>query len=288
MLLRLSKPNFLLEEANPDVPAPGGGAPDDKTQTPPANPPPATPPEEKGDKEYDDFGYEKPKSADKKPDEKPDDKTPPEPKDDKKPNEKVDIKNSATGYGDEVDDKTPPVDDKKPDEKPPGDEAKLDYELDLKDYDADLAKEILQVAKENKLDKAGAEFFAKFRKGQIDNAVKLLGDHKVEQERLRGEEKKAWTNELKEDKDFGGDNFATNVSNVDKLLDNYLPEMKKMLTDRKTMLPPQAMRGLARLAKHVYSVPKFVNGDVPAGDEDDVNNKPDPKNKHLDFYDNKK
>ena len=39
------------------------------------------------------------------------------------------------------------------------------------------------------------------------------------------------------DPEFGGENFDKNVDRVEKVLEKYMPNMKKVLTERGSMLP---------------------------------------------------
>ncbi|MFM6930412.1 MAG: hypothetical protein ACKOX6_18255, partial [Bdellovibrio sp.] len=89
-----------------------------------------------------------------------------------------------------------------------------------------------------------------------------------------------WHKELKNDPKFGGENFARNVHKVDKLLNEFAPEMKKNLTERKAMLPPIVMRDMLRIAEAIYSTEPLVHGDSKSPSKPDSADKNDP----LAFY----
>ncbi|HEY5236430.1 MAG TPA: hypothetical protein VIJ14_09650 [Rhabdochlamydiaceae bacterium] len=126
----------------------------------------------------------------------------------------------------------------------------------------------------------------------------LIADAKFEQQTMlelqkkqQGEFEKAaktqklsWYKELKEDPDFGGKNFEVNTVRAEKVLDEYLPRTKKMLTEGKQMLPPYIMRDLAKLADRLYPEDKLVTGE-PIPPKDSQESK-ETKNDPLSFYTN--
>lgn len=239
----------------------GGGAP--ATATPPASsepaqqqPPAATPPaaQAQGD-ELDDFGYAKvsegnpptpaaPKAGD------------PAPKAAAPPTEE--ITDPGTGYG-----KEPPVIEDAPPAPaaatPPAATDELDKALEgLPKEDAD---EIKAFALENKVTPELAKKWVDKTKAAIEkNKLTAANMEKqIEQEKTR--QRRVWHDELKNDKDFGGANFDSNINRAEKVLQEFMPQTKKELTARKAMLPPYVMRDLAKMADHLYATDKLTTGD---------------------------
>lgn len=226
----------------------------------------STPPKEDGDS-FDEFGYKK-TPEDKKEGEK--NEKPPE-----KPTEEKKI-DPATGYGEK-----PP--EAPPSEPPKKDEPKveLEYELDLKDLPEGEDIKVKEFAKENKLSKEAAQAFANFRKLQEKSFKDAALQFKQDQEKATKEIKSKWDKELREDKTFGGDKFAHSVMQVEKVLEQFMPETKKVLTERKSMLPPYVMRDLSKLADHLFQQhEKLVTGEPPRKTEAPV----EDEYEHLKFY----
>lgn len=249
--------------------AAGGGAPDLETKTPPGQAgAPGSPSEEI---ETDELGYAIPKK------EKPADKVV-TPASEKKTEaeEKPEIK-QTTGYGEEppkVEEPTPPVE-----EKPV--KTDLGFELKLEGLAKEEAEKIVEFAKVNELSEKAAQAFADFRKSQIKSAEEsnVAAQRAAEQERqrLRGE----WHKELKNDPNFGGEKFAHNIALAEKVVDQLMPNTKKMLTERRSMLPPYVMRDLVKIGELLNPTSKLVQGEPPAPEapeEDDA----------LAFYNQKK
>lgn len=273
-MLNLLK-NILMDKATDDGAA-GGGAPATK---PDETPPPKADDkkvEEKGNN-LDDLGYEKKPADDKKPG---DDKKAGDDKS-KDPVEKPKEVVPATGY-----DKEPEkVEEVKKVEVPPPVLEGLDKKLEglhpsliklAKDQIAEL--EVTDPAKQDKL----------IARLKVENQASLDFQKNQELERVRLDkaEKAKWYKELKDDPVFGGGKFELNVVRADKILDQYIPELKKRLTDAKGMLPPDLMRGLARIADDLYPDDKLVQGDPPPVEGKDGKGGKDEKADPLDFYRN--
>lgn len=214
----------------------------------------------------DDFGYEKitplvepPKEG--TPAAKPGEKAP-EPK-------LEEIKDPSTGYG-----VIPPV----VPEVPPTPPAKVElpFELEIKDLDVVELNKVKEFVKAHNLPKEVAEALANQKKSEID-AVKAADEAWIKGEETRLAKMKVdWDKELRTHPTFGGEKFAQNIHNVEKVLNDFFPETKKILTERKSMLPPHTMRDFAKLAERLYSPENLVQGDKIVTEE-----KPyDP----LDFY----
>jgi transposase len=210
----------------------------------------------------DDFGY---KTDEPKTVEAPK-TTEPEKKTEEKPVEKA-----VTGYGKESE--APPTEDKtkEPEKKeadaPSTDEEKLKKELEevAKDFPESVDKEkVLKFAQENKLTKEQLEAYKNFSKEEqkeIETAQKEF----VKKQRSE------WLTELKTDPEFGNEQFDKNVDRVEKVLEKYLPNMKKQLTERGSMLPPYIMRDLLALSKVLNPTTEFVSGDPVQAESKDNN-----------------
>lgn len=255
---------ILMDKAGEPAP---GGAP--HLPPPPIPPPPVKaatfPPkiEEDGD-DIDDLGYKKATS-------KAETKKEPGKEDPKASGEKEDpvtkpedIKGNLTGYEENapvVDEPEPPKNDPPP--PPPTDlEKKLEglhksFADKIKDQVGRIQKKGLPAEKEKEMID---ELIADKKQEQVD--AQAWGERQQKENELAVKKQKAnWHKELKEDPDFGGANFLTNVSRGAKVLDEYLPELKKELTDNRQMLRPSVMKGLARLADALYRDDKLVQGD---------------------------
>jgi hypothetical protein len=217
--------------------------------------------------EFDEFGYEKtPDAAGKKADE-------PAEKKDEKPEE---IKDPATGYGTEAP-KEEPVEEK-PVEKPAAEEIKLEFELDVKDLDEKEALKLKEFAKSHKLSKEVTQALADDKKAEAKAISEMQAERVKAEAKAVADLKTKWDRELRSDPKFGGENFAKNIHKVEKLMSEFMSDTKKVLTERKSMLPPYVMRDLSKLADLVYSTEKLVQGDP---------NKVEPEKKEtdpLDFY----
>ena len=213
----------------------------------------------------DDYGYEIPQSDEEKKAEA--DKIAAEEKaaaDKKIEDEKV--KDPSTGYG--KDDKTDPV--KKPDELTDEqkkaledgktEEVKLEEQRvkDINDSLGELSdsdkKLISEFAITNKMTKEQTSAYAELIKSENTKAVELQAQR--DQEIRSG-----WMTELKSDPEFGGENFDLNVDKAEKVLEKYLPNLKKALTERGNMMPPYIMRDLLSLSKTLNPTTDLVGGD---------------------------
>lgn len=227
-----------------------------KTETPKAEAAPAP-----AAKAVDEFGYEvdpkdAPKPAEKKPEE---------------------IKlDESTGYGENP----PEVPEEEPAPPVTEPEIKLEYELDSKDVDEKEAVKIKEFAKTHKLTKEAAQAFMDLKRTELKSAAEAKAESEKQQAKAVATLKSNWFNELKNDPTFGGEQFKYNLMQAEKVLKDHLPETKKILTERKSMLPPYVMRDLAKLAAHLYSSDNFTQGEPTIPDKPVVNE----KESHLSFY----
>jgi len=195
----------------------------------------------------DDYGYEKkpePK-AEEKPAEKPKEKV----------EEKPEPKEAASGYGKEPE-KVAKAEDK-PAEKDADDYGIIDTEGLLPEE----INSIRDFAKQHKVSKE----IVKALVAQKQAEIKKLSDYSANQEKLQEtkvkEQRQGWYNELKDDPDFGGTNFSTNIKKAEQIIEEHLPNLKKKLTESGGMLPPYVMRDLAKLSDVLHSTENLVTGD---------------------------
>ena len=136
-------------------------------------------------------------------------------------------------------------------------EAKPALELDLKGLPEESIKDIQDLAKDLGLTKDQAQALVDKRKSDEDAKVAAQETFKVKE----AEVFKTWETELKSDPDFGGDNFAHSVHNVNKLIREELPGLKNLLTTSGKRLPPSVMKDLNNVARKLYGETELVQGD---------------------------
>lgn len=129
-------------------------------------------------------------------------------------------------------------------------------------------------AKTHKLSKEVAEALVAQKKTEVEKWAVTATEKQAEAKRDVARQRVDWHKELKDDKDFGGENFGHNIKKTEKVLDDFFPGMKNKLTTAGGMLPPYVMKDLAKLADHLYSGEKFVTGDTPAPPKKDEETKP--------------
>ncbi len=157
----------------------------------------------------------------------------------------------STGYGKE---ETPPVEPPK-EETPPANADEEKLKEHLKELPESINKEkVLKFATDNKMTPEQLKAYTDFVKEDHKNA-ELANQEFVKAERTK------WKTELTTDPEFGGENFDKNVDRVEKVLEKYMPNMKKMLTERGSMLPPYIMRDFLALSKILNPVSPLVTGD---------------------------
>lgn len=183
------------------------------------------------------------------------------------------VKDPATGYDKEPEkvEEAPPVK-----EDPP---VADDYDKALDGLPKEQVAQIKDFAKKNNITVDQAKALGELRKSEIASAVDRYKNAEKEAEKERLRIRAGWHKELKEDKTFGGENFDKNVSAAEKVLNDFMPGLKKSLTERGAMLPPYVMRDLAKMADHLYATEKLVTGD-PAGPKENEKEVDDP----LSFY----
>lgn len=156
-----------------------------------------------------------------------------------------------------------PKDEKPKEEKP--------LELDLKGLEEDKVKDIIDFAKSHGLTKEQAQALVDKRKGDEDQKIAAVEAYKAEEAKIFAQ----WEQELRDDPDFGGENFAQSIHNVNKLIREELPEIKNLLTKSGKRVPPNIMKEFNAVARKLYGETELVQGDR-------VNNKDTWK--PTDFY----
>jgi hypothetical protein len=262
-------PNFKFEEKK-EGEAPNAAPPKSEGES---NPPAGDPPAKEEGNTHDEFGYEKVSEGDPK------EKRPEKKEEPAEESEKVE--DPATGYGDEpkVDEEEPPKpDEKKADDKPPEPD-----EIDKAIGDG-LAKEesaaIKEFATKHKMTPDQVKAYADLRREEYKAAEEHAKNQEKEAKLASQRVRASWHKELKEDKDFGGANFNRSISKAEKVLAEFMPSTKKILTESKGMLPPYVMRDLAKLAEHLYKTEKLVTGDPKVEEKAESKD----SNSHLGFY----
>jgi len=202
--------------------------------------------DDKIEAEIDDFGYGDPIKEETPP--------APAPKEEDKPIEK-----KVSGY--DKKEETPPAPPATPPAPPappatPPKDGEVDYNETLKDLPESIDKEkVLKFATENKLSKEQVEAYKNFVKEETASI-------EARQNEAVKEQRSTWKKELMTDPEFGGENFDKNVDRVEKVLEKYMPNMKKVLTERGSMLPPYIMRDFLALDKLLNPSNTLVTGDV--------------------------
>jgi hypothetical protein len=133
-------------------------------------------------------------------------------------------------------------------------------------------KELEEFINAQKLSKEAAEALVNLKRNEAKREIEFIKSKKEEEVRLVNETRHQWFTELKGDKTFGGENFAANLKKVDKVINDFMPGLKKHLTENPRMLPPFVMRDLAKLADTLYNKGKtFEQGEpsVPEKPDDD-------------------
>lgn len=283
---------YLIQ--SPEVEPQTGGSSAASTKAPP----PTTTPkqettasnEESGD-DFDELGYAKagatkepPKEAEKK--QAADTKTETKvPGDGKKANEDAKT-TSATGYGKsslEEDGKTEDKTPSPPEKLSVTDEATKEvFELKTEGLSSEETAKLKTFIDKNKLSKTQAQDLIDLKKAELKSQSEAQIQAKKDQELAVKKVKQGWEKELRSDPTFGGANFDKNNAAVDKLLLEQMPETRKVLTERGSMLPPYVMRDLAKLAEHLYSPnDSLVQGSATVSEKlSDTEESDDP----LDFY----
>lgn len=224
------------------------------------------PDETKEQDNLDEFGYEKKPAEGTKPDAD---------KADKEPEKVVE---PVAGY-DKPPEKPKEVvaePEKKPEEKK---EAAPADEFDVKDPGVLLPEEVNDIkafVKANKLSKEVGLALVESKKAEIKKSQELLDAHKKNSAEEQKKVRSGWYDELKADSEFGGEKFDFNVKRVDKMIQDFMPNIKKKLTDSKGMLPPYVMKDLAKLSGQLYSTGKLVEGEPskPSDESKDAPNDP--------------
>ena len=134
------------------------------------------------------------------------------------------------------------------------------YELQMPDgieLDKASAEEFTTIAKELKLDQAAAQkladIAAKQAQRQVEAHTKLV---------------ESWVEQIKTDKDIGGDNLNENLSIARKALDTFgTPELKDVLNASGLGNHPAVIKAFVKAGKAI-SEDKFVAGAAKGNDTD--------------------
>lgn len=174
-----------------------------------------------------------------------------------------------TGYGiGEATDKpaAPPASEAKPAVEPPK-PGEFKLEVDMKDLSEADQKSLASIMEKHKLPKDAQESLVNLKKAEIAQSNQQKAEQEKQYQAQILKTKTEWFNELKNDKDFGGANFDANVKLVNKFVTDFMPNTKKMLTEKGGMLPPSTMRDFHSVAKKLYETEGFVQGDSSGASE---------------------
>lgn len=260
----LKKSSIVYEQVNTGDTG-GGGL---NAQAVPQVPPPApssTQTKEEGSIEYDELGYAKAPATPPAPNQTP--KTP-EPAAATPPAPEVNTGYNTpppppelAGY---VDPAAAPVTPPAPAEPNAAPVVEL---VDLKELSDTDKKTFGEYFTQHKLTKEAQQALVNMRKNEVvsQQNAKVAQEKQVQAQVTKL--KSDWFNELKADKDFGGANFDANTKMVNKFINDFMPNTKKMLTEKGGMLPPNTMRDFYSVAKKLYETEGFVQGDGSAASE---------------------
>lgn len=134
------------------------------------------------------------------------------------------------------------------------------YELKMPDgieLDKTAADEFSSIAKELKLDQASAQKFAdvgaKMAQRQVEKHAELV---------------QSWVEQVKADKEFGGDKLEENMAVARKALETFgTPELRDVLNATGFGNHPEVIRAFYKMGKAV-SEDKFVKGSAPGPQTD--------------------
>lgn len=129
-------------------------------------------------------------------------------------------------------------------------------ELDVEGLSEDVAKDVQEFAKTANLTKEQAQAYVEKVKANEAAKAAATENYKIEEAKVF----QKWETELKADPEFGGENFAYSVNNVNKLLREELPGFKNILTTSGKRLPPSIMKDLNNVARKLYGETEFNQG----------------------------
>lgn len=152
-------------------------------------------------------------------------------------------------------------DEKKPDEaKPAGAPEKYDFKApEGKEYDPQLLDSFAEAARDADMSQEAAQKF-------IDKMAPVLATRQAEQ---YAEVQKQWVDEVKADKDIGGEKLGENLSYAKKFLNTFDTDgqLLKLLDSTGFGNNPHIVRTLIRAGK-ALSEDTFVAGQKPTGSKD--------------------
>lgn len=170
-----------------------------------------------------------------------------------------------TGY------ETPAADDKGQ-EPPKADPATAGTDAEkIKKEIGDIVKELPEGIDKDKVSKFALD--NKLSSDQMKAYASLVKEENTkfvaDQETFKKAQRLTWYNDLKADPDFGGQKFDENIAVAGKMLGKLLPNTKKVLTERGSMLPPYLMKDLAKLEDMFNPKTSFEGGQPPVNESDD-------------------
>ena len=170
-------------------------------------------------------------------------------------------KTGESGYETDESKSETPVTEEKPVETPTTEE---EYNIEVEGVKPEEIKDIVDLAKNNKLNKEQATELVKFYKAEMDKAAQEESAYQAKVKETYAN----WAKELREDKEFGGANFVTNVNNVNTVLGTHFPSLAKSLQTKGARLHPDTMRELNKVYHLLHGEKALVEGDTATSKKD--------------------
>lgn len=131
-------------------------------------------------------------------------------------------------------------------------------EVDLKGLAPESVKDITDFATAHKLSKEQTQAMIDQRKADNDAIAQEAEALKSQQAGIYTK----WDEELKSDKEFGGQNYDQNIHINEKFIGDHMPGLGKLLTDSGKKLPPMIMKEINNVARKLYSENELVLGNA--------------------------
>lgn len=181
----------------------------------------------------------------------------------------TEVEKKATGYSNE------PEKPKKEETK--SEDEKSETEVDIEKLKTDITETVKNLPEgydQEKVVKFAME--NGFSNDQVKAYVELQNTSNADaieaHENSVAKQKSDWYNELKDDTTFGGENFDLSIKRSEKVLEEFFPNLKKVLTDKGGMVPPYIMKDFLNLHKVLNPTAPLVNGEpITPVTEDDGN-----------------
>ena len=98
------------------------------------------------------------------------------------------------------------------------------------------------------------------KRTDIENQQKAAVEQRGDLQRQITEQRQVWFDEMRADKEFGGENFDNSMTKVNQVLKDYGQELTKQLDESKAMLPPYVVKMVARIGQTMYGNKPMIQG----------------------------